>query len=176
MLKSVFIILISIIGAPLYAICVALLYVIGKVFGIGYVDSSVYVCEYIQPLFTASLALLFLIYGLTKIPILIRKKNWGRFFVLCSICLLYITTGIYCVIEFLERLQTYSGMTNRQIFDFVVNKLRVMGDIYPHKTLTLFNGETIGFGYIMANIEVYLLPVSLVILLGLFQRKLTKQT
>lgn len=176
MLKSIFIIILSIIGLPLYAICVVLLYIIGAIFSISYVDSSVYVCEYVQPLFTAILALSFLILALIKIPELIRKKIWSRTVTLGIICLSYIAMAIFCITEFFDRLHTYAGMGNRQIFDFVVNKLRVMGEIYPHKTFTLFNGETLDFGYIMANMEVYLLPLSLVLLLGILQRKLTKQT
>lgn len=176
MFKSVFIIILSIIGLPLYAVCVVLLYIIGAIFSISYVDSSVYVCEYVQPLFTAIVALAFLILALIKIPELIRKKIWERTVTLGIICLLYIAMASYCIKEFIERLHTYAGMGNRQIFDYVVNKLRVMGEIYPHKVFTLFNGETIGFGYIMANMEVYLLPLSLILLLGIFQRNLTKQT
>lgn len=175
MFKSVFIIILSIIGLPIYALCVVLLYIIGAIFGISYVDSSVYVCEYVQPLFTASLALLFLILALIKIPKLIRKRIWSRTVSLSFLCLLYLTMVWFCVKEFFERLHTYAGMGNRQIFDYVVNKLRVMGEVYPHKTFTLFTGETIGFGYIMANMEVYLLPLSLILLLGIFQHKLTKK-
>lgn len=173
MIKSVFIILVSIIGIPIYALSVVFLYIIGAIFGISYVDSSVYVCEYVQPLFTAAVALVFLIIALIKIPKIVKEKIWCKAVALSVISLSYIAIVGYCVQEFIERVHTYSGMTNRQIFDYVVHKLRVMGEVYPQKSFILFTGEPIGYGYIMANMEVYLLPISIVLLLGLIQWKLT---
>ena len=76
--------------------------------------------------------------------------------------------------NFIERLEIYSELSNRQIFDYVVHNLRVMGDAYPHKSFTLFTGETISYGYVMANIEVYLLPISIVLLLGMIQYKMLR--
>ena len=175
MLKSAFIIFVSIIGVPIYALSVVFLYIIGAVFGISYVDSSVYVCEYVQPLFTAAVAVLFMILGLIKMPKLFRANSWSKIITLIVFCLIYVYTAVNCVIEYSERVHTYVGMTNRQIFDFVVHKLRVMGEAYPQKSFTLFTGESISFGYIMANMEVYIMPISILLLLGLIQWRLTRK-
>lgn len=165
----------SIIGIPMYALSVIVLYIIGAIFGISYVDSSVYVCEYVQPLFTAIVAILFMLFAITKLPKLFQVKSWGKVVVFSAFCLIYISIAVHCALEYLERIQTYAGMTNRQIFDYVVHKLRVMGEVYPQKSYTLFTGESIGFGYVMANMEVYLLPISVVLMLGLIQWGLTRK-
>ncbi len=174
MLKSIFIILVSVIGVPIYAVCVIILYAFGAIFGISYVDSSVYICEYVQPLFTALVAIVFMSLALIKLPTVFRNKIWLKAALLTLFCLAYLSITVECVMDFCGRLRTYANMSNRQIFDYVVNKLRVMGEVYPHKSINLINGESIGFGYIMANMEVYILPLSLVLLLAFLQHRLTK--
>ncbi len=66
-------------------------------------------------------------------------------------------------------------MNNREIFDYVVNKLSDIGAVYPTGRLQLFTGESISYGYIMANMEVYILPVSIVLLCGLIQWRVSKR-
>lgn len=185
-MKTIFIILVSIVGLPLYAVCVVLLYGIGLLLGWSYVDASVYICEYVQPIFTALLAVLFLIAALRKISAAFRTKSsessgsHGRprsfllVTVLLIICLIYLMITVNCIFEFLHRINDYSEMTNRQIFDFVVHKLREMGAVYPSGSIRLFTGESISYGYIMANMEVYLLPVSIVLLCGLVQWRILR--
>ncbi len=169
MLKSIFLLFICIIGTPIYAVCVVILFVVGAIFGLSYVDSSVYVCEYVQPIFTAVVALFFLIMALRKFPIVCRHKAWYKLALLFVFCVIYIVISAYCVKEFIQRFSTYSGMNNRQIFNFVVQKLNDMGDSYPKGIIHLPHGDSITYGYIMANIEVYILPISIVLLCGLIQ-------
>lgn len=175
MLKSIFIFLVSIVGLPLYAICVILLLAVGVIFGITYVDSSVYVCEYIQPIFTAVVALTFLTLALRKIWFTIQKKRWCKLTILSVLSFIYIYEIRQCILEFCNRLSIYSGMTNRQIFDFVVKKLRDMGEFYPYMNIHLPSGESITYGYIMANMEVYIFPLSIVLLCGFIQWRLSKR-
>lgn len=176
MIKTVFLIFIGIIGVPLYALCVAFLYIVGAILGLIYVDMSVYVCEYMQPIATAFLALVFSIIAIRKIIKTMGMRIWHKAAALSVILLSYLAIIAYCTREFFDRYATYAGMTNRQIFDYVVNKLRVMGDVYPKGSIKLFTGETIGYGYIMANIEVYLLPLSIVLILGLIQWRLIRKS
>ncbi len=175
MLKSIFIFLVSLIGLPLYAVCVVILYVIGAAFGISYVDSSVYVCEYIQPIFTSAVALIFMIFALRSIWKAFHVKRWSIVTTIALFCLVYIYEIRLCISEFLIRISTYAGLTNRQIFNFVVKKLQEMGEIYPNMTVTIPTGESVTYGYIMANMEVYLLPLSIVLLCGIIQWKLSKR-
>ncbi len=170
MLKSLFLLFICIIGIPIYAVCVVLLFVIGAIFGLSYVDSSVYVCEYVQPIFTAILALVFFIMALRKFSIIYRHKAWDKVILLFVCCVTYIAILGYCIKEFIQRISTYSGMSKRQIFDFVVQKLNDIGDNYPKGIINLPHGDSVTYGYIMANIEVYILPISIVLLCGLIQR------
>ena len=176
MIKTIFLIFIGIIGVPLYALCVAFLYIVGAVLGLSYVDMSVYVCEYVQPILTAVFALMFSMFATRKIVKSAGRKMWLKAASLSAILLTYIVVIGYCVREFIDRSSAYVGMTNRQIFDFVVNKLRVMGEAYPKGAIKLFTGETIGYGYIMANIEVYLMPISIVLILGIIQWRLSRKT
>ncbi len=97
MLKSIFIFLVSLIGLPLYAVCVVILYVIGAAFGISYVDSSVYVCEYVQPIFTAAVALIFLIFAIRGIWRASNAKRWGIMTTLALFCLVYIYEIRLCI-------------------------------------------------------------------------------
>lgn len=175
MLKSVFLLFICVIGTPIYALCVILLFLIGAIFGLSYVDSSVYVCEYVQPIFTAIVALVFLIIALRKFSITYLHKAWYKIIILSACCITYIAVSGYCVKEFINRISTYSGMSKRQIFDFVVQKLNIMGDNYPKGMIHLPHGDSITYGYIMANIEVYILPISIVLLCGLIQWRILKR-
>jgi hypothetical protein len=173
MVTTIFLIFISLIGIPLYALCVVFLWVLQPITGWSYVDASVYVCEYFQPIFTAVIALLFLSFGIRYIMIAFRNKKFLSGIALIAICVPYIIIGTTCIRNFLERLSTYAGMSNREIFDFVVHKLNVVGAHYPKGSIKLFSGEIITYGYIMANMEVYIVPISIVLLLGLIQWRIS---
>lgn len=175
MIKSIFITFISIIGMPIYALCVAFLLLLQPLLGWSYVDASVYVCEYFQPIFTAVIALIFFIFATKKVftALRIRRKIGGV--ALLTICVSYIAVITYCVNELMSRLSEYAGMTNRQIFDYVVNKLSVMGQNYPSGRFQILDFETVSYGYIMANVEVYIVPISLVLLLGIIQWRISKR-
>lgn len=175
MLKSIFIFIVSVVGIPVYAVCVVFLLVIGTLFGWSYVDSSVYICEYLQPIITALLAVCFLIPAIRKVAIAFKNKPSGEVLSLSAICLLYVSIITYCIYEFIHRVIEYSGMTNPQIFDFVAQELSKMGDMYPKGRIYLFTGESISYGYIMANMEVYILPISIVLLCGLIQWRIGKR-
>lgn len=175
MLKSIFIFIVSVVGIPIYAVCVVFLLVIGTLFGWSYVDASVYICEYSQPLITALLALCFLISAIRNTLKVFNNKSSGVLLLLSAICLIYISIITYCTYEFIHRVIEYSGMTNPQIFDFVVQELSKMGDMYPKGRINLFTGESISYGYIMANMEVYILPISIVLLCGLIQWRIGKR-
>lgn len=54
----------------------------------------------------------------------------GRFTALATILLIYISVLFRSIYTLIERLETYNGMTNRQIFDYVVEKLREMGSCF----------------------------------------------
>ena len=66
-------------------------------------------------------------------------------------------------------------MSHRQIFDYVVHKLSVMGQGYPYGKFNILDFDTVSYGYIMANMEVYILPISIVILLYIVQRIVTRK-
>lgn len=174
MFKIIFVIIIAIIGIPVYALCVALLWIIGAIFDIGYVDASVYVCEYGQPIVTVFVAAILTVVGVKWLIISIRKKKMQMLISLCAFLICYVWIGINCVTELMNRIALYSGMTNRQIFNYVVHKLRVMGEEYPDGSIHILN-ETVTYGYVMANIEVYIVPISIVLLLGLCQRYLIRK-
>lgn len=175
MLKTIFIFLVSIIGLPIYAACVAILLALGAIFGWSYIDASVYICEYVQPWITALLALLLSIGAIKKIKNYYKTESKGAAMALVGFCITYFCIIIFCITEFLSRISTYKGMDNRQIFDYVVNKLSVMGASYPAGRFRIFTGESISYGYIMANIEVYILPISFVLLCGLIQWRIIKR-
>ena len=158
MIKTVFVIFISIIG-----------------FGWSYVDASVYVCEYFQPVFTAAVALLFLILCLRKVIVAFQSRKNMRGFSLLAICLSYLVIAVGCIRELLSRLSEYAGLNNRQIFDYVVHKLSVMGIGYPEGRFNILDFETVSYGYIMANMEVYILPISIVLLLYIIQRIVSRK-
>lgn len=77
--------------------------------------------------------------------------------------------------ELISRLKEYAGMSHRQIFDYVVHKLSVMGQGYPYGKFNILDFDTVSYGYIMANMEVYILPISIVILLYIVQRIVTRK-
>lgn len=174
MFKIIFLIAFAIIGIPVYTLCVLLLWIIGVVFRIGYIDASVYVCEYGQPVVTAVTAVLLTIVGVKWQIITIRKKKMKLLISICAILICYVWIVIDCITELISRIDLYSGLTNRQIFNYVVHKLKVMGAHYPDGSIHILN-ETITYGYIMANIEVYIVPISVVLLLGLYQRYLIRR-
>lgn len=175
MIKLIFITFISIIGMPIYALCVAFLLLLQPLLGWSYVDASVYVCEYFQPIFTAVIALIFFIFATKKVftALHIRSKIAGA--TLLTICISYIAVIKYCVNELMSRLSEYAGMDNHQIFNYVVHKLRVMGKIYPEGQFQILDFEIVSYGYIMANMEVYIVPIAIVLLLGIIQWQISKR-
>lgn len=160
---------------PIYALCVAFLFLLKPLLGWSYVDASVYVCEYFQPVFTAVVALLFLILCIRKVISAFQSQNNMRGLSLLAICLSYLAIGVECIRELLSRLSEYAGMSNHQVFDYVVHKLSVMGSGYPEGRFNILNFETVSYGYIMANMEVYILPISIVILLYIIQRTVSRK-
>ena len=80
-----------------------------------------------------------------------------------------------CVNTLLQRLSLYEGMNNRQIFNLVVDKLQEIGMAYPTGVINVFGYETVTYGYVMANIEVYILPLSLVLILMLMTKWIAKK-
>lgn len=175
MLKTIFVFLVSVIGLPIYAACVVILLGLGAIFGWSYVDASVYVCEYVQPWITALLALVLSIGAIKKITNYFRTKSKLSVMTLVGLCIIYVCTIIFCITEFFSRISTYKGMDNHQIFVYVVNKLNLIGVSYPAGGFRLFNGESISYGYIMANMEVYILPISILLLCGFIQWRISKR-
>lgn len=174
MLRFLFLATVSIIGLPLYALCVLFLLALGKVLGWSYVDASVYVCEYFQPLFTAAVALLFLCFAVKKIILLIKCKSGIKTALLSLFSATYIATIYYCVNEFFHRIASYKGLTNQEIFDFVVSKLSRMAQGAPEGHFYIVN-EHVSYGYVMANMEVYILPLSIVLICGFIQWRITRR-
>ncbi len=175
MFKAIFIFVVSVVGLPIYAACVAILLGLGAVFGWTYTDASVYVCEYVQPWLTAALAVILLIYGIKGALIYYRKNYTWAAVTLTGLYLLYAGIAVYCIRDFFLRIAAYRGMSNREIFDYVVAKLSAMASVYPSGRFRIFTGESISYGYIMANMEVYILPVSVVLLCGLIQWRIRKR-
>lgn len=175
MFKTIFIFLVSVIGLPIYVACVAILLGLGAVFGWSYTDASVYICEYVQPWVTAVLAAILLIYGIKSAAIYYRNKYRSVAVTLTGFCILYAGIAVYCIRDFFLRIAAYKGMSNREIFDYVVAKLSAMAYSYPPGRFRIFTGESISYGYIMANIEVYILPISIVLLCGFIQRRISKR-
>lgn len=77
----------------------------------------------------------------------------GRFTALATILLIYISVLFRSIYTLIERLETYNGMTNRQIFDYVVEKLREMGSCFDGTVVIA--GHEVGFSYIVANFTTY---------------------
>lgn len=161
----------GIICIPIYVLCVAILLVVTPVFG-SYVDASVYVCEYGEPVFTAVLTLCFLVFSALYAAKAIRLRMYGRAAVLIAISLVYISVIYLSVSSLIDRIETYEGMTNKQIFDFVVAKLRRMGSCFDGTVEIM--GNKIGFGYIVANFVTYILPISATLISGIIQRIASK--
>lgn len=176
MLKTIFVFLVSVIGLPIYAACVVILLGLGAIFGWNYVDASVYICEYVQPWITALVALMLSIRAIKKITNYCRTKSKVSAMTLVGFCIIYVCTIIFCITEYFSRISTYKGMDNHQIFDYVVNKLNLMGASYPSGKFSILNEESISYGYIMANMEVYILPISIVLLCGFIQWRISKRS
>lgn len=164
--------LLGIICIPIYVLCVVILIAIAPIFG-GYVDASVYVCEYGEPIVTALLTLWFLAFSCVYTVKALKRKMWGRTTTLIVISLIYLLVVYMSVCTLTYRIETYEGMTNKQIFDFVVAKLRLMGSWFDGTVG--FKGYEVGFGYIVANIKTYILPISLTLWSGLIQRIITRK-
>lgn len=164
--------ILGIICIPIYVLCVAILLTITPVFG-SYVDASVYVCEYGEPFFTGTLTLCFLANSCIYAAKAVKYKMYGRATVLIVISLIYLLVIYMSICTIIYRIETYEGMTNKQIFDFVVAKLRHMGSCFDGTVGIM--GHEIGFGYIVANFMTYILPISLTLWSGLIQRITSKR-
>lgn len=174
-MKTIVILFISVIGLPLYSLCVGFLLLLKPLLGWSYVDASVYVCEYLQPAVTAAVALLCLIQGIRVGISACRVRKIPIGLLMLAICVSYLVIGIDSIRELMSRLSEYANMNNRQIFDYVVHKLEAMGAQYPDGRVTILDFETVSYGYIIANMEVYILPISTVMILFIIQRVIRKR-
>ncbi len=164
--------ILGVICIPVYVVCVAILMLLIPIFG-SYVDASVYVCEYGEPIVTGLLTLCFAIFNIKYALRAIKHKMFGRFTALIMILIIYISVLFRSVYTLIERLETYNGMTNRQIFDYVVEKLREMGSCFDGTVAIA--GHEVGLRYIVFNITTYILPITIVLLCGVIQRIITKE-
>lgn len=57
----------------------------------------------------------------------------------------------------------------------MAHKLRVMGKVYPEGQFQILDFEIVSYGYIMANMEVYIVPIAIVLLLGIIQWQISKR-
>ncbi|MDE5774296.1 MAG: hypothetical protein K2H86_07550 [Muribaculaceae bacterium] len=160
------------ISIPIYVLCVLLLLAIAPIVG-GYVNASVYVCEYCEPVVTGAITLLFLIFCGKYIYKAIKKEMYVRAIILIIICVVYISVLYNSIGTLMLRVETYRGMTNKEIFDYVVIKLREMGSSMDG-TVDII-GHKIGVGYIVANFMTYVLPISVTLWCGLIQRIISKK-
>lgn len=178
MIKTIFLKFIAVVGLPIYALCVAFLLLLKPLFGWSYVDASVYVCEYFQPVFTAAVALLLLLASCKVIVRSYRGKRHGKLTAILLFDAVYIFTGTYCITQqLMTRIATYSGMSNRQIFDYAVDFLSNMAREYPDGStmVRILDFDTVSYGYIMANIEVYIAPIAVILILGIIQCIISKK-
>ena len=169
---EILIAILGIICIPIYVLCVAILIAIAPIFG-SYIDASVYVCEYGEPIITGLLTLWVLICCCIYIIKAVKHKMWGHTMILIMISLIYLLVIYMSVCTLTYRIEAYEGMTNKQIFDLVVVKLRQMGSCFDGTVGIM--GHEIGFGYIVANFMTYILPISLALWSGLFQRIVSKK-
>ena len=140
-------------GMPVYALCVAFLYVTMFFTGWSYREASVYVCEYFAPLFCVLLATVIIIImalNLRKSPM--KAKLWIWVLIGAEAVM-----GIYSLQTFISRRTLYSDMSIDGIFDYVVAYLMRLGS----ETHT---------NYVVANMIVYILPLTMILLLGLVGR------
>lgn len=159
------------ISISIYAVCVLILMAISPLCG-GYVNASVYVCEYFQPVSTIATALLFFYFNSLYIRTAIGRESYITAFFLVLIVILYIGIIYHCSCQLFDRLHAYEGMNNRQIFDFVVDKLQAMGSgISGYISI---GHQTIGKGYIVANIVTYILPMLSVLCGGAVGKLISK--
>lgn len=164
--------ILGIICIPIYVLCVAILLAFAPIFG-GYVNASVYVCEYGEPIVTGILTLCFLIFSCIYTAKALKHKMYGRAMVLIAISLIYLLVIYMSICSLTHRIETYDGMTNREIFNYVVDELRLMGSCFDG-TVDIM-GHEVGFGYIVANFMTYILPISMTLLGGIVQRFVTKK-
>lgn len=154
-------------SVPIYALCVVFLIAISPLCG-GYVNASVYLCEYCQPVVTILLSGLFLFLNVRFLSQAMSGREYLAT-ILLAVCFLVLCWVIYfCGRQFLTRLHDYVGMDNYQIFNYVVNKLQAMGKGIPG--MIKFGQHEIAKGYIVANIVVYILPLIVTLLVGWWQR------
>lgn len=128
----------------IFACCVAFLYAIGLMFNWTYVDSSVYICEYFAPILGIYVSLLVLIKGV-KFYIQNRHKfNW-KWILTLIIQILNMLMLKSRITLLLLNLQKNEGLTNKAIFNRVVNDLYQLAAQYS-------------LDYYTVNIIVYIWP------------------
>lgn len=142
----------------IYGFCVVFLLVVGKLFGWSYIDSSVYICEYFAPCVIMFVCLI------TFIKIV-------RFFIKSKFSWKWIATIIIGVLNcFLfkinlellyDKIEKYSGHTNREIFNMVVKDLNI-------------SAANLGVDYFTMNIIVYILPFAIACIFLLLQTLLNR--
>lgn len=159
--------ILGIICVPIYAVCVLLLIALSPIFG-GYINASVYVCEYFQPIITILAALLFLFYDIQQIHSAFICDYHLKVAALVVVALIFLAIIGICGWQLYDRLITYQGLNNREIFNFVVMKLRNMGS--PIEGELTFRQYKITMGYIVANFVVYILPMAVTLICGYIVR------
>lgn len=134
---------------PLYAFCVAVLFISMAFTSWTYREASVYICEYFEPWFCVAVAggiIIWIIVSMRRMNIL---GKW----------LSIIPIGLECWLAarniniYFERIATYEGMGINEIFNYVVAYLINLG----HAT---------GTDYVTANIMVYIFPLVSILLVG----------
>lgn len=131
---------------PVYAACVLVLFLTMALTGWSYIEASVYVCEYFQPLFCSAVALSLIFVMVKKLSGISTK---GKLLILAPIAAegWFVFAGVN---TFIERKTIYEGMNIREIFNYVVDYLIKLG-------------ETSGTNYVLANMYVYILPLILIL-------------
>lgn len=149
---------VELVAVPLYAICVVILFGVMALTGWNYREVSVYVCEYFEPLSCTLVALAVSIIILNKLA---KMDKYGKL-----LSLLPLFVEIYMAWDnvqiYLERKAAYTGMSIDSIFRYVVNYLMQMAE----RTHT---------NYVLANMYVYILPMTIILLTGLMARFIYKR-
>lgn len=128
---------------PVYAVCVAVLFMAMGVTGWNYKEASVYICEYFEPLSCAAVALVIALIILYKLP---KMNVRGRI-----ISMIPLAVELFMIRQnvniYFERKATYAGMSINEIFRYVVDYLLAM-----------------------ANMYVYILPMLIILIMGYIAR------
>lgn len=134
---------------PVYTVCVLVLFLAMAITGWSYIEASVYICEYCEPVICILTAFILATYMMNR---LWKMSTKGGLLILIPFGM----EGILCLINMmilLWRIAEYQWMDINEIFDSVVIKLIDLGN----STHT---------NYIVANMIVYLLPMILILVVG----------